>query len=326
MKDPQVPRDDTYGSGTIRTGPGEPPSSKSRPTPKGKRIPAKPISKGKLVRPGAPGGGPSRLTGGAPSQQRPPPSTQPSAQRVIPQPPPQPAASTSRPQPQAQSQNPTNAAASLASAMNGHSTQPQNPAARAVPPPPPPPPAATPKPTEPTYRALYDFTGQSSSELSLKKSETVTVKNKEHSGWWLVKRADNSEGWAPEAYLEEVKPPASSGPPPPPPPPPATSRPVSTQPQPANGTHGAAAKSKPAPPAPPAKRPANRANKPAPPPAPATARDSGISGGNSGSNTPGDGGGGGGGGGLAGGLAEALRKRQAAMGDGQRKKDEDDDW
>ncbi|KAI9668881.1 MAG: class II myosin [Alyxoria varia] len=328
MKDPQVPRDDSYGSGTIRTGAGEAPNSTSRPTPKGKRIPAKPIAKGKLVRPGAPGGGPSKLASQAQSQ-RPTPSTQTSTQRIVPQPPPQPAASTSRPQ------QSTNAAASLASAMNGNTApssqqQQHTPSARAAPPPPPPPPAATPKPVEPTYRALYDFTGQSSSELSIKKSETVLVKNKEHSGWWLVKRSDGSEGWAPEAYLEEVKPPppAASTPPPPPPPPPASSRPVSTQQQPANGTAGAAAaKSKPAPPAPPAKRPANRAGKPAPPPAPATARDSGISAGvgGSGSNTPRESGSGSGGG-LAGGLAEALRRRQAAMGSEQKKKEDDDDW
>ncbi|KAG9382037.1 Myosin heavy chain [Pyrenophora tritici-repentis] len=47
IKDPAVARDDLYKSGTIHTGPGEPPNSVSKPTPKGKQIAAKPITKGK---------------------------------------------------------------------------------------------------------------------------------------------------------------------------------------------------------------------------------------------------------------------------------------
>ena len=56
VKDTQVPRDDLYKSGTIHVGPGEPGNSRSRPTPKGKQKAAKPVTQGKLLRPGGPGG------------------------------------------------------------------------------------------------------------------------------------------------------------------------------------------------------------------------------------------------------------------------------
>jgi hypothetical protein len=72
VKDATVPRDDLYKSSTIHTGPGEPPNSISKPTPKGKQIAAKPITKGKLLRPGGPGGGPSKLAS-RPAQPRPVP-------------------------------------------------------------------------------------------------------------------------------------------------------------------------------------------------------------------------------------------------------------
>jgi myosin-1 len=130
-------------------------------------------------------------------------------------------------------------------------------------------------------------------------------------GWWLAKRLDHSaSGWAPAAYLEEVK---QAPPPPPvaarPPPPPA---PAAARPTP--GANGAA-RVKPTPPAPPAKRPAGRKPGLDTPP-----RDSGYANGNSGTatpssqNAPSSGG-------LAGGLAEALKARQKAMSGGQ-----NDDW
>ncbi|RMZ87622.1 hypothetical protein DV736_g5151, partial [Chaetothyriales sp. CBS 134916] len=55
QKDPAVPRDDYYKSGEIHVAPGEAPNSTSRPTPRGKAI-ARPITTGKLLRPGGPGG------------------------------------------------------------------------------------------------------------------------------------------------------------------------------------------------------------------------------------------------------------------------------
>ncbi|PSN63452.1 hypothetical protein BS50DRAFT_679717 [Corynespora cassiicola Philippines] len=282
IKDPAVTRDDLYKSGTIHTGPGEPPNSVSKPTPKGKQVAAKPITKGKLLRPGGPGGGPSKLA----SRPAPPRQTTPAA-AAAPTPTPQP-----RPVPQP--------VAALSNGTN-HARTPSSASGRA-PPPPPPPPAAAPAPKEPTYRALYDFAGQSAGELSIRKDEVILVTQKEGNGWWLASRLDKSaSGWAPSAYLEEVV--NKPAPPPAPPAPPA--RPA------ANG----GVRAKPAPPAPPAKRPAVK--KPAPGP---VSRDSGYSGSGASSIDPGarDSSGS-----IAGGLAEALRQRQAAM-QGRKPADEDD--
>ncbi|KAF2270733.1 hypothetical protein CC78DRAFT_485673 [Lojkania enalia] len=280
MKDPAVPRDDVYKSGTIHTGPGEPPNSVSKPTPKGKQVAAKPITKGKLLRPGGPGGGPSKLAG-RPAQPR---------QTTLA------AASQSRPVPQP--------VAALSNGT-GHAHNASSSSARAPPPPPPAPPAAPPAPKEPTYRALYDFLGQSAGELSIKKDEVILVTQKEGNGWWLASRLDKSaSGWTPSAYLEEV----INKPAPPPTPPAPLARPI------ANG----GLRAKPTPPAPPAKRPAGR--KPAPTTA---ARDSGYSGSGASSVEPGarDSSGS-----IAGGLAEALRQRQAAMHGRRPVGEKDDDW
>ncbi|KAF2001152.1 hypothetical protein P154DRAFT_433440 [Amniculicola lignicola CBS 123094] len=282
MKDPAVPRDDLYKSGTIHTGPGEPPNSVSRPTPKGKQIAAKPITKGKLLRPGGPGGGPSKLAS-RPAQPR---QTTPAAAqpRAVPQPMAQPVAALS---------NGINHARNASSAST-----------RAPPPPPPPgPPAPPPAPQEPTYRALYDFAGQSAGELTIAKGETILVTQKETNGssisdkvagWWLASKLDKSaSGWAPSAYLEEVV--NKPAPPPAPPAPPA---------RPAAGANGGT-RAKGAAPAPPAKRPAGRKAAPD-----LAARDSGYSGSGASSMETGarDSSGS-----IAGGLAEALRQRQAAM-------------
>ncbi|KAF2118272.1 P-loop containing nucleoside triphosphate hydrolase protein [Lophiotrema nucula] len=282
VKDPAVPRDDLYKSGTVHTGPGEPPNSVSRPTPKGKQVAAKPITKGKLLRPGGPGGGPSKLAS-RPAQPR---QTQPVA------------ASQSRPVPQP--------VAALSNGI-GHARNESSSSTRAPPPPPPPaPPAAPPQLKEPTYKALYDFAGQSAGELSIRKDEIILVTQKEGNGWWLASRLDKSaSGWAPSAYLEEVV--NRPAPPPAPPAPPA--RPAA-----ANG----GLRAKPTPPAPPAKRPAGR--KPAPG---AAARDSGYSGSGASSLEPGARDSSGSISGGAAGLAEALRARQAAM---HGRKADEDDW
>lgn len=327
VKDPQVPRDDLYKSGTIHTGPGEPPNSVSKPTPKGRSVPGKAITSGKLLK---------KSTGGKLSQQaaqrsgRPVPQAQPlpganarPAERVVPQPIAfQPVAT---PQPRAVPQP-------VAAIPNGHSRNESASSAR-VPPPPPPPPAAAAAPKD-QFKALYDFQGQTNGEMSLKAGEIIVVTQKEgngkssHStflysitdsslGWWLARRLDSSgSGWTPAAYLEEVKQA-------PPLPPPTQSRPPPPGPPLSNGgiTNGVVGAGKKVPPAPPTKRPAGR--KPAP--APQTPRDSGYgtnggaSGGNSGAATPQ---GGGGGAGLAGGLAAALKARQQAMNNDKR----DDDW
>jgi myosin-1 len=172
VKDPAVQRDDTYKSSTIHTGPGEPPNSVSKPTPKGKQVAAKPITKGKLLRPGGPGGGPSKLAS-RPAQPRPVPTPAAATSRPIPTPPP---AAIPQPRPVPQP---------VAALSNGTGLSRSPSAARTPPPPPPPPPAAPPAPKEPTFRALYDFAGQSAGELSLKKDEIVLVTQKENNGPYI---------------------------------------------------------------------------------------------------------------------------------------------
>lgn len=179
VKDSTVPREDLYKSGTIHTGQGEPPNSVSKRTPKGKPKAGKPITQGKLLRPGGPGGGPSKLAS-RPAAARPVPQpmpSQPSQPRIAPaQTPsvrsvPQPAAAQSRavPQPLA--------------AVNGISHGRSDSAGRA---PPPPPPAAPPAVKKDTYKALYEFTGQSQNELHhVMKDEIIEVLNKADNGLFL---------------------------------------------------------------------------------------------------------------------------------------------
>ncbi|WPH02692.1 Hypothetical protein R9X50_00555800 [Acrodontium crateriforme] len=297
VKDPQVQRGDMYKSGQIHTGPGEPPNSVSKATPKGKSIPGKAITSGKLLK---------KSTGGKLSQQaaqrRPIPQSQPlpgstgpgttvrPTERIVPQ-----------VQQPAQIMPQTVAALSNGSAT-GHNRNSSTTSNRAPPPPPPPPPVTAAPPAEPQFKALYDFVGQTNGELSLKAGEIIAITQKENNGWWLGRRLDHSaSGWAPAAYLEEVK----QAPPPPPPvqarphPPPA---PAVAKPNGLSNGSGPAVKGKPTPPAPPAKRPIGRKS----------AADSGYSNSSSGAATP-QSQSGAVGGGIAGGLAEALRARQKAM-------------
>ena len=179
VKDPTVPRDDLYKSGTIHTGQGEPPNSVSRRTPKGKPKAGKPITQGKLLRPGGPGGGPSKLAS-RPAAARPVPQpmpSQPSQSRITPvQTPsvrsvPQPAASQPRavPQPSA--------------AVNGFNHGRSDSSGRA---PPPPPPAAPPAVKKDTYKALYEFAGQSQNELHhITKDEVLEILQKADNGLFL---------------------------------------------------------------------------------------------------------------------------------------------
>lgn len=174
VKDPTVSRDDLYKSGTIHTGPGEPASSVSRRTPKGKPKAGKPITSGKLLRPGGPGGGPLKL------------ASRPAAARSVPQPmPSQPsqsrpsAAQTSPrlvPQPVAAQ---TRAIQQPVAAVNGISHRSSDSVNRA---PPPPPPAAPPAAKKNIYKVLYDFAGQSENELHLQKYEIIEILNKADNG------------------------------------------------------------------------------------------------------------------------------------------------
>ncbi|KAL7620512.1 class II myosin [Parahypoxylon ruwenzoriense] len=282
---------DFYKSGAIHTQPGEPPSSVSKPTPKGKPIPPRPITRGKLIKPGGPGGRPSRITQARPSTTKRGPT---SIQAQAPRPVPSPAATI-------MSTASTISTTSITSRIPSH-TRNQN-STSSVRAPPPPPPAAPPAKAKLTAKVLYDFAGQRENELSVKAGDIIEIVQKESNGWWLAKNS-MGQAWVPAAYVEEqaAPPPAPALAPRAPPPPPAQ-----------NGT--AAARSKPTPPQPPAKRPVAGKK-----PAALQPRDSGMSlnanGGSDGSrsNTPTPS--------LAGSLADALLARKNAM---QTRRD-DDDW
>ncbi|KAL4925513.1 class I myosin myoA [Aspergillus undulatus] len=162
VKEPSASQVDSYKSGTIHTGPGEPATSQSKPTPRGKQVAARPVTSGKLLRPGGPGGGPSKLAS------RPAPE-----RRPIPQPTPQPAAQptpTSRPVPQP-----------VAAVAASHSRNSSTASTRAPPPPPPPAPPAT-AAGPPKAKVLYDFNSDSSGMLSIRAGELVQIVSKEGNG------------------------------------------------------------------------------------------------------------------------------------------------
>lgn len=177
IKDPSVSRDDFYKSGAIHTGPGEPPNSISKRTPKPKQVAGKPITSGKLLRPGGPGGAPGKLSSRSGSSRpipQPPPAQQSPAQaRSVPTQPkivPQVASSQSRPIPQPPA------------AVNGISHNRNESGSSGVRAPPPPPPAAPSAIQKDTYKALYDFSGQSGIELTITRDEIVEIVRKESNG------------------------------------------------------------------------------------------------------------------------------------------------
>lgn len=295
LKDNPAPVDH-YKSGAVHTSQGEPPNSVSKPMPKAKPVPPRPITRGKLIKPGGPRGRPSRLTGSRTAQPRPDTTTVSTAatitNRSI-------SSSAAKPRPVPTPQ-PTAAATIPASIANHTRTS----SGARAPPPPPPAPASG----KIMAKVLYDFAGQRENELSIKAGDLIEITQKENNGWWLAKKNGQS-AWVPASYVEEVKQAPISAPRPPPPPP-----------APANGSSSsaaAAARGKPTPPQPPAKRPAASRK-----PAALTAqqpRDSAMSlnssDGGSRSSTPTPSG--------VGGLAEALLARKNAM---QQSRDDDDDW
>ncbi|KAJ9137606.1 Myosin i myo5 [Coniochaeta hoffmannii] len=291
LKDAPTPVD-FYKSHAIHTQQGEPPNSVSRPTPKGKPVPPRPITRGKLIRPGGPGGRPARNTH-ARAQPRPGAA---SGGRAVPQPPS--AVSSARP---LQQPVPASAAASgftVPSHTRPHQQTHAHSNSAAARAPPPPPPAAPPAKAKVMAKVLYDFQGQRENEMSIKAGQMIEIVQKENNGWWLAKPESGAgQAWVPAAYVEEQAPPPVVAPRPPPPPPAA------------NG-----ARAKPQPPQPPVKRPAAGRK-----PAALQPRDSGMSlnGGSdsSRSNTPTPS--------MAGGLAEALLARKNAMAN---KQHDEDDW
>ncbi|EZG07990.1 myosin-1 [Trichophyton rubrum CBS 735.88] len=314
VKDPAVPRDDVYKSGTIRTAPGEPANSVSKPTPRPKQVAGKPISKGKLLRPGGPGGGPSKLSqAAAKPKPRPAPQQLPGSGQQ--------STLESRPVPQ-----PAAVAAAIATSNHNRVSSTASQSQSRPPPPPPPAPQAAPPPKKPMAKVLYDFNSGNTNELAIRQGELVQIISRETNGWWLCMNPSTGvQGWTPEAYIEEIK---EAAPPPPPPPPPVAVRAPAPAPTPTSNGAGAArasgtaaAKAKPAPPAPPAKRPNMRkqVQTPVAPRDSAVSMNSQDSSGASGRATPNSLNNAS----LAGGLAEALRQRQSAM---QGKNNDDDDW
>ncbi|KAJ5424567.1 Myosin tail 2 [Penicillium cf. griseofulvum] len=310
VKDPAAGNVDSYKSSTIHTSAGEPPNSVSKPTPRPKPVAARPVTKGKLLRPGGPGGGPSKLSQAA---RRPVPAAQP-LPRSVPQPAVVPQAAAQPrvvPQPRIVPQP-------VAAAAAAHSRNESSSSMRA--PPPPPPAAPPPASSKPSAKVKYDYNSDRANELSIIKGEIVEIVSKEGNGWWLCKNTTTlAQGWTPESYLEEIA--VAPAPKPVPPPPPMAPR-ATPSPIPNGAGAAAAAKTKPTPPAPPAKRPNMAGRKPAPPPAPrdsVASMQSGDSSGASGRGTPNSASNAS----LAGGLAEALRARQSAM---QGKHDDDDEW
>ncbi|KAK3907005.1 P-loop containing nucleoside triphosphate hydrolase protein [Staphylotrichum tortipilum] len=232
---------DFYKSGAVHTQQGEPANSVSRPTPKGKPVPPRPITRGKLIKPGGPGGRPSRVPVNRTPQPRPSGGASTTTAR--------PAAASSRPVPQPQS-----VAAAASVGIASHTRQKSN--SSAVRAPPPPPPAAAPAKPKIMAKVLYDFASQKENELSIRAGQVIEIVQKESNGWWLAKTSAG-QAWVPAAYVEEQEQAPVAAPQPPPPPPAA---------------NGAAARAKPAAPQPPAKRPAAGKK-----PAGLQARDSGMS-------------------------------------------------
>lgn len=226
LKDSPSPVD-FYKSGAVHTQPGEPPNSASRPMPKAKPVPPKPITRGKLIKPGGPNGRPSRVPVNRTPQPRPGgggPAPAAATPRAVPKPAPRPVPSP-------------------AAAIPSHTRNQSSSSAIRVPPPPPP--AAPPAKAKIMAKVLYDFAGEKENELTIKVGDMVEIVQKETNGWWLAKKS-GGQAWIPAAYVEEQAPAPAPAPRAPPPPPVA------------NG------KAKPAAPQPPAKRPA-AGRKPVPP-------------------------------------------------------------
>ncbi|CAK7226748.1 class II myosin [Sporothrix curviconia] len=220
LKDSQVAVD-FYKSGAVHTRQGEPPNSFPRPTPPAKPVPPRPITRGKLIKPGGPNGRPSRIT--APSRSKPQPAARPAAANSSRPVPARPAAAGSSSSAAAAAARPVPvprpqpaAAASATTSLPSHTRTKSNTSAVRAPPPPPPPPAA---PPAMMAKVLYDFAGQKDNEMSIKAGQIIEIIQKENNGWWLAKINDK-QAWVPAAYVEEVAPPppASSRPAPPAPP------------------------------------------------------------------------------------------------------------
>lgn len=219
-KDETVRGDDVYKSSTVSAPSGESPTSQSRPAPKKKPGLVRPITQGKLLRPG----GPSKPRAAA-----------------------RPAVTNRSTQP---AKLPGAGAAAAASSVAASTTPAASSAAGAkralanpVAAPQPPRPAAAPAaPEKPMYKALYDFATSNDGEMGLSAGELVEVTQKEEGGgWWLVKK-NGVEGWAPSTYLEYVPPKPKPVPAAPAPPAPAKRQPPAPPAAASGGVSSAAAR------------------------------------------------------------------------------------
>lgn len=193
MQQVKVSRDsqqavDYYKSGTIHTQAGEPATSVSRPMPKAKPVPPRPITRGKLIRPGGPGGRPSRI----PAKRTTQPVPGPTRGRVVPQPPPAvqsavPSAGLGAMATTAKttSMTPTTSTPAVAPAVKppqGHARNQSGSTTGSSRAPPPPPPAAPPPKPKIMAKVLYDFTSQQENELSIRAGQMLEIIQKENNG------------------------------------------------------------------------------------------------------------------------------------------------
>lgn len=253
VMDTHVPRGDIYKSGTVHVAPGEPASSVSRPTPRKK---------------------------GAAGRTAAAPKSVPNGRAVTP-----------RVTAASQSPAPAPAVAAAKHAIVSSNTHARTPSSSRAPPPLPP--SAPAKTVQSIYRVVYDFKGQSATELTVKKDEIIMITKKEGAGWWLAKSPMGGEGWVPSSYIKEEQPAGAPKPVPQASRPAAPSAPAAKAPAPQKASTRAAppprlmngnTRAKPAPPAPPKARPAaaGRGKPQAPPARPThTTTDDALRGGTS---------------------------------------------
>lgn len=179
LKDAPTPAD-FYKSGAIHTQQGEPPNSVSRPTPRPRPVPPRPITRGKLIKAGGPNGRPSKMPHNRTAQSRPATAAAAASRPVVPQPP------QVRNTPAATS---TPAAFSVAPSH----TSPLSGSTSAVRSPPPPPPAAPPAKARMMAKVLYDFQGQKENELSIHAGQMIEIIQKEDNGKHAL---SPSPGWS----------------------------------------------------------------------------------------------------------------------------------
>jgi len=51
--------------------------------------------------------------------------------------------------------------------------------------------------------ALYDYQSQRSDELSLKRSDRITVLFKDNDNWWMGELANGQQGFFPTNYVDQ---------------------------------------------------------------------------------------------------------------------------